>query len=254
MDQAETQNQALEFLGSLPSDDPARPEVKRIDTHANIVFLVGSKAYKVKRSVKFPFLDYSTLPLREEACKAEITYNQPNAPQIYRQALPVTREADGTLDLGGTGEPVEWAVEMNRFERQHELDSVAGTSPLPDTLTDRLADMMVTAHDAAPLRQGNGFYAELASYVEQNDAAFREHPDLFEAEAVRHLTETSRTVLSALHELILRRGEQALSVVATETPTFATSSWLMTPRSCSMRLNFQMRLLPATFFTISPSC
>jgi hypothetical protein len=210
MDQAETQNQALEFLGSLPSDDPARPEVKRIDTHANIVFLVGSKAYKVKRSVKFPFLDYSTLPLREEACKAEIIYNQPNAPQIYRQALPVTREADGTLDLGGTGEPIEWAVEMNRFERQHELDSVAGTSPLPDTLTDRLADMMVTAHDVAPLRQGNGFYAELASYVEQNDAAFREHPDLFEAEVVRHLTETSRTVLSALHELILRRGEQGL--------------------------------------------
>ncbi|GAB2185776.1 bifunctional aminoglycoside phosphotransferase/ATP-binding protein [Roseibium sp. LAB1] len=210
MDQAETQNQALAFLSSLPSDDPHRAEVRRIDTHANIVFLVGSKAYKVKRSVKFPFLDYSTLPLREEACKAEITYNRPNAPQIYRQAVPVTREADGSLALGGTGEVIEWAIEMNRFERQHELDAIAEQGPLPDSLSARLADMMVSAHDAAPLRQGNGFYAELASYVEQNDDAFREHPDLFDAEAVRHLTETSRTVLSALHELILRRGEQGL--------------------------------------------
>ena len=150
MDQAETQNQALEFLGSLPSDDPARPEVKRIDTHANIVFLVGSKAYKVKRSVKFPFLDYSTLPLREEACKAEITYNQPNAPQIYRQALPVTREADGTLDLGGTGEPVEWAVEMNRFERQHELD---------DDQHDDDIDQIAEDLDQEGQENGNGFWS-----------------------------------------------------------------------------------------------
>ncbi|MGX1498467.1 aminoglycoside phosphotransferase family enzyme/predicted kinase [Labrenzia sp. MBR-25] len=210
MDQAETQNQALAYLSSLPSDDPQRPKVKRIDTHANIVFLVGSKAYKVKRSVKFPFLDYSTLALREEACKAEITYNQPNAPQIYRQALAITREADGSLTLGGSGEAIEWAIEMNRFEHQHELDIIAEEGPLPDSLSDRLADMMVSAHETAPLRQGSGFYSELASYVEQNDDAFREHPDLFDAESVRHLTETSRTVLTSLHELILQRGEQGL--------------------------------------------
>jgi aminoglycoside phosphotransferase family enzyme len=127
----DTDDRVLAFLGALASDDPARPEVKRIDTHANIVFLVGDKAYKIKRAVRFPFLDYSTLALRADACRAEITFNRPNAPQIYLRALPVTREADGTLALDGTGEAVEWAVEMNRFERRNELDIMAEREPFP---------------------------------------------------------------------------------------------------------------------------
>ena len=210
MDQATSQNEALAYLSSLASDDPDRPEIKRIDTHANIVFLVGSKAFKVKRAIRYPFLDYSTLALREEACKAEITFNKPNAPQIYRQALPVTRSAEGALALGGDGEPIEWVVEMNRFERRNEFDVMAAKGPFSDTLSDSLADMMVAAHEAAPLRDGAGFYSELASYIEQNEAAFHEHPELFPAEDVRHLSEQSRTVLSALRELILRRGGQGL--------------------------------------------
>jgi uncharacterized protein len=208
MDLPSCQNEALAFLERLPSDDPNRSEVKRIDTHANIIFLVGSQAYKVKRAVKFPFLDYSTLPLREEACKAEITYNKPNAPQIYCVALPITCESDGKLTLNGTGSPVEWVVQMNRFERANELDVLAGDAQIPDVLSNQLADMMVDAHREAPQRSGSGFHAELASYVEQNNAAFREHPDLFPSEQVRHLTETSRSVLGSLHELILLRGEQ----------------------------------------------
>ncbi len=210
MDQAETQDRALAFLMGLPSDDPARPEVKRIDTHANIVILAGSKAYKVKRQVKYPFLDYSTLALRQDACKAEITYNKPNAPQIYLRALPVTEEAGGALALGGSGTPVEWVVEMNRFERSDELEVMAGQAPIGDRLCEQLAAMMVAAHEEAPLRGGEGFADELASYIEQNEAAFHEHPGLFPAEDVRHLTETSRTALSFLHELILRRGDQGL--------------------------------------------
>jgi aminoglycoside phosphotransferase family enzyme/predicted kinase len=210
MDQAHSQDEALRFFKSLPSDDPARPDVKRIDTHANIVFLVGGKAYKIKRAVRFPFLDYSTLALRADACKAEITFNSPNAPQIYLRALPVTREADGTLALNGTGEAVEWAVEMNRFERRNELDTMAERETFSDALSDRLADMMMAAHESAPQRGGAGFHRELASYVEQNEAAFQEHPELFPAEDVRHLTETSRTLLKSLHDLILKRGEQGL--------------------------------------------
>jgi len=210
MDQAQSQTEALAFLGCLSSSDPERPEVKRIDTHANIVFLIGSRAYKVKRAIRFPFLDYSTLPLRKEACEAEITCNRPNAPQIYRRAVAVTREATGALALDGTGEAIEWVVEMNRFERRDELDVMAEKDLLEDTLADRLADMMVTAHEVAPIRGGAGFHSELAAYVEQNEAAFHEHPELFPAEDVRHLTETARTEIARLHELVLRRGEQGL--------------------------------------------
>jgi hypothetical protein len=184
--------------------------VSRIDTHANIIFLAGSKVYKVKRAIQFPFLDYSTLALRKEACEAEITFNQKNAPQIYVRALPITRQADGSLALNGSGNPIEWAVEMNRFERGDELDALAAQGDFSPTLCDQLAEMMITAHDSAPLREGPGFYAELASYVDQNDAAFHEHPDLFSPDQIQHLTRTSRTALAAIHDMILKRGDLGL--------------------------------------------
>ncbi|KZM51643.1 bifunctional aminoglycoside phosphotransferase/ATP-binding protein [Labrenzia sp. OB1] len=207
---ARSQDDVLKFLETLPSDDPGCDSVKRIDTHANIVFLTGGKAYKVKREVRFPFLDYSTLALREEACRAEITCNRDNAPQIYLRALPVTLEADGRLALDGAGDPVEWAVEMNRFDRSNELDIMAERAPFSDDLSDSLAEMMVSAHEAAPLRGGAGFHDELATYIEQNEAAFHEFPELFASEDVRHLGDTSRSVLTSLRELILKRGEQGL--------------------------------------------
>src|SRR5712692_1290863 len=71
--------------------------VKRIDTHAAAVFLAGSRAFKVKRAVHFPFLDYSTLDRRKRACEAELEINKPFAPDIYRRVTPITRAGDGRL-------------------------------------------------------------------------------------------------------------------------------------------------------------
>src|ERR1700726_2802525 len=110
---ADNQQEVFGFLA-----DPATHggnKVLRIDTHAASVFLAGDRALKVKRAVRFPFLDYSTLEKRKAACAAEIEVNRPFAPQVYRGIVAITREADGTLVLGGKGTPVEWAVEMRRF-------------------------------------------------------------------------------------------------------------------------------------------
>src|SRR5215813_14422605 len=85
--------------------------VTRIDTHAASVFLAGDRALKVKRAVRFPFLDYSTLEKRKEACEAEIAVNAPYAPEIYRGVVAITREASAKLAIGGAGTPVEWAVD-----------------------------------------------------------------------------------------------------------------------------------------------
>src|SRR2546429_8899312 len=99
--------------------------VRRIDTHAASVFLAGGRAYKVKRAVRFPFLDYSTLAKRRAACAAELTVNRPFAPDIYLRVLAITRD-DGRLTLDGPGEPVEWTVEMRRFNESATLDRLGG--------------------------------------------------------------------------------------------------------------------------------
>ena len=82
-EQADNQDEVLAFLA-----DPAAhggEKVQRIDTHAASVFLAGTRALKIKRAVRFPFLDYSTLAKRKQACEAELAVNAPYAPEIYRR-------------------------------------------------------------------------------------------------------------------------------------------------------------------------
>src|SRR5258705_837644 len=127
--------------------DPAmHPHVHRIDTHAASVFLEGDRAFKVKRAVRFPFLDYSTLDKRKSACEAELEVNRPFAPDIYRRVVPITREPDGRLALDGRGTPVEWAVEMRRFREDATLDRLAEAGAIDA----RLADAPCRAAGAAP--------------------------------------------------------------------------------------------------------
>ena len=89
-----------------------------------MVFLVGDRALKIKRAVRFPFLDFSTLGKRRIACEAEIKVNRAFAPAIYRRVGPSRAMAQGGL-RSGKGEPVEWAVEMRRFDESQTLDRLA---------------------------------------------------------------------------------------------------------------------------------
>ena len=113
-------------------------EVRRCDTHGAVVFLAGDRALKVKRAVRYPFLDYSTLEKRKAACLAELEVNRRFAPQLYRRVVPITREITGSLTLDGSGDPVEWAVEMSRFDENMTLDHLADRGELNDKLLGRL--------------------------------------------------------------------------------------------------------------------
>ncbi len=117
------QQAVIDFL-SDPANFDGVP-VKRIDTHAATVFLVGDRAHKIKRAVRFSFLDFSTLAKRKAACEAEIAVNRAYAPAIYRGVVAITREQNGRLAIGGRGEPVEWSVEMRRFDEVQTLDRLA---------------------------------------------------------------------------------------------------------------------------------
>ncbi len=184
-------------------------EVTRIDTHAAVVILAGDNAWKMKRAVRFPFLDYSTLEKREAACKREIEVNQTNAPRIYRGAVPVTQDADGSLALGGHGEPVEWLVHMTRFDETRTLDILAEKGPLPAGMADQLAEIFAAAHAAAPQvdeAAAADWIDDLEAYVDQNRAAFLASPDLFPPERVRMLNAEANAMLTWIRPLLAQRG------------------------------------------------
>src|SRR4051812_17651884 len=185
---ADTQQNAVFALLADPATH-AGNEVTRFDTHAASVFLAGHRAYKVKRAVRFPFLDYSTLEKRKVACAAELEVNQAFAPDIYRRIVPITREADGRLALDGKGEPVEWAIEMRRFDEDATLDRVAERGGVDATLADRLARVVAAAHDKASAVAAEPWVEALGRFLDQNETAWREQPDLFPPDAAARLTE-----------------------------------------------------------------
>src|SRR5262245_28473434 len=117
-DDAQIQESVFAFL----TDPERHPSVHRIDTHAASVFLEGSRALKIKRAVRFPFLDYSTLAKRKAACEEELRINRPFAPEIYRRVVSIMRAEDGSLSLDGDGTPVEYAIEMTRFDERQTID------------------------------------------------------------------------------------------------------------------------------------
>lgn len=182
----------------------AAPLVRRIDTHAAAVFLAGNRALKIKRAVRFPFLDYSTLAKRKQACEAELAVNAPYAPEIYRGIVPITREPDGGLAIAGEGAPVEWAVDMWRFDETRTLDRLVGQ--IDATLADALGKAVAAAHarsapvDAAPWMEA------LGTYLDQNLAAFRERADLFAPAAVATLNRSAREALARIRPLLAARG------------------------------------------------
>src|SRR5688500_12603269 len=111
------QAKVLNLLGGAQIYGPGVTTVERIETHASIVFLAGGYAYKVKKAVKYSFLDFSTLERRREACLNELRVNRRTAPRLYLDVIPVTLGEGGAPSLGGEGQVVEWVLRMRRFDQ-----------------------------------------------------------------------------------------------------------------------------------------
>jgi aminoglycoside phosphotransferase family enzyme/predicted kinase len=148
------QDEAIAFLS-----DPDRAglgPVEMIETHGSMVFLTADRAYKMKKAVRYSYLDYSTLALRKAACAAELAINARFAPSLYLDTQPITREADGKLALDGAGSPIEWLVVMRRFDGATQFDRLAQTGGLTPALMRQLADQIAAAHDQATPTQAFG--------------------------------------------------------------------------------------------------
>ncbi len=181
--------------------------VERIDTHAAVVLLAGQRALKIKRDVRYPFLDYSTLERRKAACEAELAVNRPFAPDIYLGVMPITRDRAGAIRPGGDGEVVEWAVEMCRFDETQTLDKISDRSGLTDALAHDLAATVVAAHNKALPADTAVWLDSLRAFIVSNKNELAERPDLFLRDRIAAVTERSMATYEQLCPLLRRRGE-----------------------------------------------
>ena len=126
------QRETVAFLSAPETHGGAK--VETITTHASIVFMAGDRVLKLKRAVRYSYLDFSTVELRRKSCEAELALNRRTAPQLYLAVEAVTRETDGHLALGGLGEAVDWVVVMRRFPQDALFSRLAEADRLtPDS-------------------------------------------------------------------------------------------------------------------------
>jgi hypothetical protein len=151
----------------------------RFTTHGAHVFVAGGEAIKIKRAVRYPYLDFSTLELRRRACERELEVNRANAPQIYLGVAAITREADGRLAIGGNGSPVEWVVRMRAFDQADLLGARVAAGELDPAMAGAVAEAVLAAHARAAIAHGIDAPARLAAVAEQLRAGFAGHPGIF---------------------------------------------------------------------------
>jgi aminoglycoside phosphotransferase family enzyme/predicted kinase len=176
-----------------------------IETHISLIFLTKNYVYKLKKPVRFDFLDYSTLRARKYACEQEVQLNRRLAANVYLSVLPVTVSEGGALSIDGEGEPVEWLVKMRRLPQELILDHILEGPHKFGLDMRRLAATLTNFYQRAPSLNINAetYVRHLGEHVQSN----------------RH--ELLRTEHGLPEALIKRIHGRQLQFIAFETPLFA---------------------------------
>jgi aminoglycoside phosphotransferase family enzyme/predicted kinase len=177
-----------------------------IETHCARVVLKGATAFKLKKPVDLGYLDFSTPEKRRWALERELAFNRATAPDVYRALRVVTRRADGGLELDGPGEPVEWALEMRRFDERTVL------SVQPDLVqgdvAERLGRTVAAFHRQAEPRPMGGGTGALGYTIVSNAGHLRHLAPVLGAEMVERLVTATDQALAKQADLLNARQAQ----------------------------------------------
>ncbi len=137
------------FLSRPETYSPAPGTVIVRETHMSWVFLAGERVYKLKKPVCFPYLDFSTMDRREQACRAELHLNRRLAPDVYLDVPPLVWTGCG-LAINARGTPIDWLVCMRRLDERHMLDRLISDHLLQPKDVDHLADVLARFYRTSP--------------------------------------------------------------------------------------------------------
>lgn len=204
------QDEVIAFLSSPAAFADHPRDIERHETHGALVFLAGSQAFKIKRAVAFEYMDFSTLDRRRRMLERELRINRRYAPGLYLGTVAVTRQPDGTLALGGSGQPVEYALEMHRFSQSDLLGQLARRRALTPSQAVDLADTVFDGHRRQRSEFALNGDIRFAAIVETigrqlaDHAAVKRPLHLVDVEQFRH---QAAHQLQRASECLRRRGE-----------------------------------------------
>lgn len=175
-------------------------QVSVVETHISWVFLTETRAYKLKKPVRYDFLDFTTLEARRRACEDEVQLNRRLATSVYLGVVAVTQNPDGCFELGGTGEPVDWLVMMRRLREFDALDSRIRSATVSADEVERVVALLGNFYrDAQRISLTPELYSErLEKHVRAN------HAQLLDSQAELVRTHIQRAHAAQLQVLQLR--------------------------------------------------
>lgn len=199
------QTAIVDFLRNERPKGVEESDVAIIRTHISVVLLIGPRAFKLKRAVKLPYVDFSTAELRLAACHREVELNRRTAPAIYLGVRRITAEPDGSLALDGNGSLLDAVVEMLRFDEDMSFERMAKKCMLTPALLTETANAIARFHAVAEVSRSNSGAAIIADVLALNAAAFAT-TDVFRRENVVRLKSALEAALDRHRELLDRRG------------------------------------------------
>lgn len=158
-----------------PAFYPHHPDsVELRETHASWVFRAGPLAYKLKKPVVLPFLDYGTAARRHEMCREEVRLNRRLAPDLYRGVVSIVRRGEGYA-LAADGDPaaVDHAVEMAAVDEERSLEALNAAGLLAASDVGEIARLIARFHAEAPALQGREALESSLAPIGENVATLR---------------------------------------------------------------------------------
>jgi uncharacterized protein len=171
---------------------PKPPDrVTHRETHISQLFFAGDLVYKIKKAVRYDFLDFSTLARRRYYLQEEFRVNRRLAPSVYLGVMPIA--FDGTTwRLGGWAEPAEYALVMRRLPEKRMLPFLLETKQVTAAMMRKLAELIAEFHRGAERIQdieGEAYFSALADQWNGNleglDVFVRDSADREKLEAIR---------------------------------------------------------------------
>lgn len=118
------------------------------ETHISWVLLTGQFAYKIKKPVHLAFLDFSTLESRRRYCAEELRLNRRFAPDLYLAVVPITG-TPAAPRMNGTGEPIEFAVQLRQFDPNEELAALVANDRVPADALHEFGSRLAQIHESS---------------------------------------------------------------------------------------------------------
>jgi len=206
---ADDQAVVIEFL-SAPASYGVASAVQRVDTHCSIVFLVGDRAYKLKRAIRYASLDYTTRELRQAACAAELWLNRRSAPDLYLGVRSVTHDRNGGLTFDGSGPALDHVVVMRRFAQSDLFDRMALAGRLTPALMRALGEAVADLHGIAERTPQYGGAEAIGRVITDNERELATVATELDGAAVSTLGRRARAWLGRLAAVLDARRDEGM--------------------------------------------